>query len=97
MKMKEIPYTSGVLWEKYVQGVSPLDIFEVDTLIPEGKSGRTTAKYNDYEKVRTLTIKETGEVISVGSNMVIEDTTYRFTLQEDYYDLITNISEGVMF
>lgn len=23
--MKEIPYTSGVLWEKYVQGVSPLD------------------------------------------------------------------------
>lgn len=79
------------------QGVSPLDIFEVDTLIPEGKSGRTTAKYNDYEKVRTLTIKETGEVISVGSNMVIEDTTYRFTLQEDYYDLITNISEGVMF
>lgn len=74
-----------------------IEAFAEGTLVPKESSGRTTAKYNDYEKVRMLTIKETGETIPVGSNMVIEDTTYKFTLTEDYSNLLQNIQEGVMW
>lgn len=72
-----------------------LDYFEVGTLIPEQYSGRTTAKYNDYEKVRFLNID--GEIIPVGSNMVIEDATYKFTLAEDYDNLLDGINKGVIY
>ena len=81
----------------YLETIGGMDAFEVGTIVPKEHSGRTTAKYNDYEKVRTLKIPETGEVISVGSNMVIEDTTYKFTLAEDYEDLLQNIHEGVVW
>ncbi|MBO7732848.1 MAG: hypothetical protein J6S67_09855 [Methanobrevibacter sp.] len=74
-----------------------MDIFSEETLIDSKHSGRTTALYNDYEKVRVLKIKETGETITVGSNMVIEDTTYQFGLTEDYKHLLTNINEGVIW
>lgn len=72
-----------------------LDYFEVDTLIPEQHSGRTTARYNDYENVRFISID--GELIAVGSNMVIEDATYKFTLSEDYDNLLKGINEGVIY
>lgn len=75
---------------------SLLDFFEVDTLIPEQYSGRTTAKYNDYDKVRVLRL-DNGEIISVGSNMVIEDATYKFTLSEDYDNLLDGINKGVIY
>lgn len=81
----------------YLEKIGGMDAFDVGTIVPKENSGRTTAKYNDYEKVRTITIKETGEVIAVGSNMVIEDTTYQFTLTEDYENLLQNILEGVMW
>lgn len=74
-----------------------IDAFHEDTLVPKEFSGRTTAKYNDYERVRILQIKETGETIEVGSNMVIEDTTYKFTLTEEYEDLLQNRLEGVIY
>lgn len=72
-----------------------INLFTKDTIIPKEHSGRTTAKYNDYEKVRVLDID--GEKISVGSNTVIEDTTYKFTLTEDYENTILKSKEGVMW
>lgn len=71
------------------------DIFEAGTIVPSGHSGRTTARYNDYTKPKIIKVK--GEKIPVGSNMVIEDTTYMFTLTEDYENLITSIREGVIW
>lgn len=72
-----------------------IDAFKPGTLVPIGASGRTSAKYNDYDQVRNLTIN--GEKIEVGSNLVITDVTYQFSLTEDYETLITNIENGVFF
>ena len=72
-----------------------IDAFHEGTIVPATHSGRTTALYNDYTSPRTLNID--GEMISVGSNMVIEDTTYQFGLTEDYEHLITDVREGVIW
>ncbi len=79
---------------KYLEENGGMDAFREGFLVPSNKSGRTTAKYNDYEKVRNVTL-DNGEVIEVGSNMVIEDTTYQFSLAEDYSDLLREIREGL--
>lgn len=71
-----------------------MDIFEAGTVVPKGKSGRTTAIYNDYTYIHKIEID--GEIIEVGSNMVIEDTTYEFGMTEDYETLITDAREGVI-
>lgn len=73
-----------------------LDYFEVGTIIPKEYSGRTTATYNDYDNIRVLHLA-TGEKIAVGSNMVIDDATYKFTLSEDYDNLLKGINEGVIY
>lgn len=80
----------------YLLSIGGIEAFKSGTIVPKAWSGRTTAKYNDWEGVRTLTL-DTGERIYVGSNMVIEDTTYRFTLAEDYEMLLDNIKEGVIW
>lgn len=77
------------------QNKDVMDIFEAGTIVPKGKSGRTTAKYNDYTYIREIEVD--GEVIRVGSNMVIEDTTYEFGMTEDYETLITDAREGVIW
>lgn len=69
--------------------------FKSGTIVPEGHSGRTVSTYNDWTDVRTINVEE--EEIRVGSNLVITDTTYQFTLSEDYNDLLQNISEGVVW
>ena len=69
--------------------------FKVGTIVPPQHSGRSIAKYNDWTDVRLLKIN--GEVIEVGANLAIVDTTYEFGLSEDYENLLSNISEGVMF
>ena len=69
--------------------------FKPGTIVPEGSSGRTVATYNDWADVVTINVN--GEEILVGSNMVITDTTYQFTLSEDYNDLLQNIANGVLF
>lgn len=73
-----------------------MEAFEAGTIVPKENSGRTTAKYNDYDRLHNLTLPN-GERIKVGSNMVIEDTTYRFSLTEEYEDLLQNIKEGVIW
>lgn len=78
---------------KYLEENGGMEAFTEGFIVPSSRSGRTTAKYNDYEKVRNITID--GEIIEVGSNMVIEDTTYQFSLAEDYADLLRDIREGL--
>ena len=75
---------------------SVMDAFEAGTVIPSTDSGRTTAKYNDYDGVKILTLED-GHKITVGSNMVIEDATYKFTLAEDYENLLDGIDKGVIY
>mgnify|MGYP002623239350 CR=1 FL=1 len=72
-----------------------IDQFKAGTIIPETASGRTVSTYNDWTDVRTISVN--GEEIRVGSNLVITDTTYQFTLSEDYNDLLQNIAEGVIY
>lgn len=80
----------------YLLSIGGMDAFKSGTIVPKVFSGRTTAKYNDWEGVRTL-ILENGEKVYVGSNLVIEDTTYQFTLAEDYEMLLDDIREGVIY
>ena len=72
-----------------------IDAFEEGTTVPKENSGRTTATYNDWCDIRRLKIGD--EEIEVGSNMAITDTTYKFSLAEDYSNLLQNIKEGVLF
>ena len=74
---------------KWLEENGGIDAFDVGTVVPKEHSGRTSAVYNDWEKVRILDID--GEKIEVGSNMVIQDATYKFTITEDYEDLLYNI------
>ena len=79
----------------YLEEHGGIEAFCEGTIVPADRSGRTTATYNDYTSPHILNID--GELISVGSNMVIEDTTYQFGLTEDYEHLITNVKEGVIW
>lgn len=72
-----------------------MDAFKPGTLVPIGASGRTSAKYNDYDRPHIL--KLNGERIEVGSNLVITDVTYQFSLAEDYENLLATMENGVFF
>lgn len=80
---------------KWLEEHGGIDAFHQGTIVPKEFSGRTSALYNDYDDVRRLTIND--EEITIGSNMVITDTTYEFTLTEEYERLLTNLHEGVIF
>lgn len=82
---------------KWLEEHGGIEAFKEGTIVPKEHSGRTSALYNDYEMVRNITLHDTGEKIEVGSNMVITDVTYQFTLTEDYSNLLQNISEGVIY
>lgn len=79
---------------KWLEEHGGMDAFYVGQIVPKEYSGRMTATYNDYDGVRHLTID--GEKISVGSNMVLEDTTYKFTLTPEYDKLLENLHAGVI-
>lgn len=79
---------------KWLDEHGRMSAFRVGQIVPKEYSGRTTATYNDYDGVRRLTIGD--EEITVGSNMVIEDTTYQFTLTKDYENLLGQLQAGVI-
>lgn len=66
--------------------------FAPGTVVPIGASGRTVSTYNDRPNIITLKIGD--EEIKVGANVVITDTTYEFSITEDYEKLITTIGDG---
>ena len=82
--------------KEYMFDNGGIELFKAGTVIPKNWSGRTKAKYNDYTQVHTVKL-DNGEVIPIGSNMVIEDATYKFNLTEDYENLLVNIQEGVIY
>jgi hypothetical protein len=77
---------SGARW---INNNGGLDAFKVGTVIPEGHSGRTIAKYNDLtepvEKVYN------GVRIETASNTALYETSYTFSLTDDYDDLLKHI------
>lgn len=77
---------AGALW---LNQHGKMDAFKVGTLIPEGHSGRTVAKYNDLlEPVEKL---YNGHRVITGSNVAIYDTTYHFSITDDYEELLEHI------
>ncbi len=79
---------------KWLDEHGGMSAFRVGQIVPKEFSGRTTAIYNDYDGVRRLTIGD--EEITLGSNMVIEDTTYQFTITKDYENLLGQLQAGVI-
>ena len=69
-----------------------LEKFRPGTVIPVEYSGRTTSAYNDRINIIDLQIGD--EIINVGSNLVIQDSTYEFGIADDYSKLITSIGDG---
>lgn len=78
--------------EKWFTENGGLDKFKPGTIIPIQNSGRTTSAYNDRVNIIDLQIGD--EIIQVGSNIVIQDSTYEFGIAEDYEKLITSIGDG---
>ena len=69
-----------------------MDKFRIDTIIPAGSSGRTVSSYIDYNKPYTLLFQ--GEKIKTGSAIAIYDTTYKFSITDEYAELLADL-EGV--
>ena len=67
--------------------------FSIDTIIPEGHSGRTVSAYVDYESPHVLNFN--GEKILTGSAIAIYETTYRFSITDEYEELLADL-EGVL-
>ena len=80
---------------KWLEEHGGADAFTTGTIVPKEFSGRTTATYNDYDEVRRLTLPD-GEELRIGSNLVLSDTTYEFTLEKDYAKLLQNLVKGVI-
>lgn len=80
---------------KYLEKIGGMEAFHAGTIIPISESGRTSATYNDYESIKIF--KVDGKEIEVGSNIVITDTTYEFTLSEDYEHLLLAIQQGEFY
>lgn len=66
--------------------------FSVDTIIPAGNSGRTVSSYVDFNSPYILYFK--GEKIHTGSAIAIYETTYKFSITDEYAELLADL-EGV--
>ena len=69
-----------------------MDKFRRDTIIPAGSSGRTVSSYIDYNAPYTLLFQ--GEKIKTGSAIAIYETTYKFSITDEYAELLADL-EGV--
>ena len=66
-----------------------MDKFRIDTIIPAGSSGRTVSSYIDYNAPYTLLYK--GEKIRTGSAIAIYETTYKFSITDEYAELLADL------
>lgn len=67
--------------------------FKMDTIIPAGHSGRTVSSYKDY--LTPYTLHFNGEDILTGSAIAIYETTYKFSITDEYEQLLADL-EGVL-
>lgn len=77
---------AGAQWLNEHGGIKA---FCVGTVIPEGHSGRTVAKYNDLTK--PVEKSYNGHRLKTGSNTALYDTSYTFSITDDYEDLLEHI------
>lgn len=69
-----------------------MDKFRIDTIVPAGDSGRTVSSYIDYNAPHTLLFN--GEKIETGSAIAIYNTSYTFSITNEYAELLADL-EGV--
>ena len=81
--------SKGSKWLTEHGGISK---FCPDTIIPAGSSGRTVADYIDHKEPYELWFK--GEKILTGSAIAIYDTSYTFSIADEYAELLADL-EGV--
>lgn len=66
-----------------------MDMFRIDTLVPAGASGRTVSSYIDHKAPYELLFK--GEKIKTGSAIAIYETTYKFSITDEYAELLADL------
>ena len=66
--------------------------FRADTIIPAGHSGRTVSSYIDYKEPYVLYFQN--EKILTGSAIAIYETSYTFSIKDEYAELLADL-EGV--
>lgn len=69
-----------------------IEKFTPGTIVPPPYSGRTISTYND--RIDIIELQNGDEIIPVGSNIVIQDSTYEFGLADEYARLIASIGNG---
>ena len=69
-----------------------MDKFSITTIIPAGHSGRNVSSYIDHKEPYTLLFN--GEKILTGSAIAIYETSYTFSISNDYAELLADL-EGV--
>lgn len=82
--------TKGGEWLTKHGGMSK---FRIDTNIPAGHSGRTVSDYKDY--LSPYTLRFNGESIWTGSAIAIYETSYTFSITDEYEQLLADL-EGVL-
>lgn len=71
---------------EYLESVGGINAFNIGTVVPKNKSGRTVAYYNDEETTKTITVDDC--TFTIGSNVAVVDAEYTFGISDDYYDYL---------
>lgn len=66
-----------------------MDKFRKDTIIPAGASGRTVSSYIDHKAPYILYFQ--GEKIKTGSAIAIYETSYTFSITDEYAELLADL------
>jgi hypothetical protein len=66
-----------------------MSAFRIDTIVPAGASGRTVSSYIDHSQPYTLLFN--GEKIKTGSAIAIYDTSYTFSITNEYAELLADL------
>lgn len=87
----------GCEWLKRHGGIKD---FAVGTVIPPGKSGRTSAHYQDSPSPRTIRIFDPQQKkwvnIITGSSIAIENVPYTFGITDEYSELLESLDKPIM-
>lgn len=77
---------------KWLTAHGGMSKFSSDTIIPAGHSGRTVSEYIDRKSPHVLWFR--GEKITTGSAIAIYETSYTFSIADEYAELLADL-EGV--
>ena len=74
---------------QYIEKIGGLKAFNETTVVPKYSSGRLSAHYNDEPCVKNMNIN--GHFIPVGSNVVLLETEYSFSITDEYEKLLESL------